>query len=174
MYIGHVGPALAAKRVRTGVGLLALLIATYTPDWVDTGMCLAGTFDSREMLSHSIPAIIVFAALGFAIYALATRDWRGALVVAGVIVSHMFLDWITGHKPTWPGGPVIGFGLYDHPIADFFAEGATIFAGVMIYRRTLPDRLRPWRDAAIMIGALLVLQLGIDVGHFLFETLPKC
>ena len=74
MYIGHVGPALAAKRVRTGVGLLALLIATYTPDWVDTGMCLAGTFDSREMLSHSIPAIIVFAALGFAIYALATRD----------------------------------------------------------------------------------------------------
>ena len=137
MYIGHVGPALAAKRVRSSVGLLALLIATYTPDWVDTGMCLAGTFDSREMLSHSIPAIIVFAALGFAIYALATRDWRGALVVAGVIVSHMFLDWITGYKPTWPGGPMIGLQLYDHPVADFVADAMRCSRGYVFSSTSL-------------------------------------
>ena len=174
MYIGHVGAALAARRVRASVGLLALLIATYAPDWTDGVMCVTGTFDPRGMLSHSIPAVLVLALLGFIAYGLVTRDWTGALVIGAVVISHMFLDWITGHKPTWPGGPVIGFGLYDHPIADFLAEGATIFAGVMIYRRTLPHRLRPWRDAAIMIGALLILQLGIDVGHFLFETLPKC
>ena len=174
MYIGHVGAALAAKRVRASVGLLPLLIATYAPDWVDTGMCVVGAYDPRSMLSHSVPAVLFLALGGFTWYALVTRDWAGALIIAAVIISHMFLDWITGYKPTWPGGPVIGFGLYDHPIADFLAEGATIFAGVMIYRRTLPHRLRPWRDAAIMIGALLILQLGIDVGHFLFETLPKC
>ena len=36
MYIGHVGAALAGKRVRRSIGLLVLLVATYTPDWADT------------------------------------------------------------------------------------------------------------------------------------------
>src|SRR5881409_2343782 len=99
MYIGHVGAALAAKRVRAGVGLLALLIATYAPDWVDTGMCIAGAFNTSEMFSHSIPAVLVLALLGFGIYGAVTRDWTGALVVAAVVLSHMFLDWITGYKP---------------------------------------------------------------------------
>lgn len=174
MYIGHVGAALAAKRVRASIGLLPLLIATYTPDWVDTGMCLAGTYDPRGMLSHSVPAVLAFALLGFTVYAAATRDWTGALVIAAVIVSHMFLDWITGYKPTWPGGPMIGLRLYEHPIADFIAEGATIFIGVLAYARTLPPRHRPWVDVSIMLGALLVLQLTIDVAHLLMKSLPKC
>jgi len=42
MYIGHVGAALAAKRVRRSIGLLVLLVATYPPDWVDAGLCVAG------------------------------------------------------------------------------------------------------------------------------------
>src|SRR5919205_489984 len=100
MYIGHVGAALAAKRVRMSVGLLVLLIATYTPDWIDTGLCLAGGFDPREMLSHSIPAILVFTIVGFVAYTGITRDRVGGLVVAAVIFSPMFLDWITGTKPT--------------------------------------------------------------------------
>ena len=65
MYIGHVGAALAAKRVRATIGLLPLLVATYVPDWVDTGMCLAGSYDPIGMLSHSIPAVLSLAVLGF-------------------------------------------------------------------------------------------------------------
>src|SRR5215208_7458790 len=108
MYIGHVGAALAAKRARASIGLLVLLVATYTPDWVDTGLCLAAAYDPQAMLSHSIPAVLLFALIGFIVYAATTRDWKGALLVAGVILSHMFLDWVTGYKPTWPGGPMIG------------------------------------------------------------------
>lgn len=174
MYIGHVGAALAAKRVRTSVGLLVLLVATYTPDWVDTGLCLAGGFDPREMLSHSIPAIMVFAVIGFVAYAGITRDRVGGMVVAAVIVSHMVFDWITGTKPTWPGGPMIGLELYSHPVADFIAEGVVIAIGAVVYARTLPPRRRPWLDLTIMLGALLALQLTIDVAHLLFESLPKC
>jgi hypothetical protein len=174
MYIGHVGAALAAKRVRASIGLLPLLVATYAPDWVDTGMCLAGRYDPIGMLSHSIPAVLSLAVLGFGYYALVTRDWNGAVIIAGVIVSHMFLDWITGYKPTWRGGPMVGLQLYDHPIADFAAEGLVILAGALLYRRTLPPRQRPWTDLSIMLGALLVLQLTIDVGHLLMKTLPKC
>jgi hypothetical protein len=174
MYIGHVGAALGAKRVRTSIGLLVLLIATYTPDWVDTGLCLAGAYNPEGMLSHSIPAIALFGALGFAAYATATRDWKGAIVVAAVIVSHMFLDWITGYKPTWPGGPMIGLRFYDHPIADFIAEATVIVIGAMLYARTLPPRKRPWIDVSVMLGSLLFLQLAVDVARMLMKTLPKC
>jgi hypothetical protein len=174
MYMGHVGAALGAKGVRRSIGLLVLLVATYTPDWADTGLCLAGAYNPEAMLSHSIPAIALFAVLGFAAYAAATRDWRSALVVATVILSHMFLDWITGYKPTWPGGPMIGLRFYDHPLADFIAEGAVIVIGTLVYARTLPPRKQPWIDVSVMLGALLLVQLGVDIARMVLKTLPKC
>ena len=174
MYIGHVGAALAAKRVRPSIGLLVLLVATYAPDWIDTGLCVGGAYNPEGMLSHSIPAIALFAALGFAVYATTTRDWSAALVVAAVILSHMFLDWITGYKPTWPGGPMIGLRFYDHPVADFIAEGVVIVIGALLYTQTLPPRKRPWIDASAMLGALLLLQLGVDIARMVMKTLPKC
>jgi membrane-bound metal-dependent hydrolase YbcI (DUF457 family) len=174
MYIGHVGAALAAKRVRRSIGLLVLLVATYAPDWVDTGLCFAGAYNPHGMLSHSIPAVALLALIAFASYGFATRDWRAAGIVAAVIVSHMLLDWITGDKPTWPGGPMIGLLLYERPIADFVAEGVVIAFGAVLYAKTLPPRRRPWIDLTSMLGALLLLQLAIDVGHMLLKTLPKC
>jgi membrane-bound metal-dependent hydrolase YbcI (DUF457 family) len=174
MYIGHVGVALAAKRLRLSVGLLVLLVATYAPDWIDSGLCIVGGYDPRQMLSHSFPAVLIFALAGFIAYTLITRDRVGGAIIAAVIVSHMMLDWITGTKPTWPGGPMIGLQLYSHPVADFFAEGIVIAIGAIAYARTLPARRRPWPDLMIMLGALLALQLTIDVAHMLFKSLPKC
>jgi len=174
MYIGHVGAALAAKRFRASIGLLALLVATYVPDWVDGGLCVAGVNNPEGMLSHSIPAVLLFALAGFSLYAAVSRDRTGALVIAGLIVSHMLLDWITGYKPTWPGGPMIGLRLYSHPVVDFVVEGLVIVAGALLYARTLPPRSRPWIDVAVMVGALLLLQLGIDVAHIVMKSFPKC
>jgi membrane-bound metal-dependent hydrolase YbcI (DUF457 family) len=174
MYVGHVGAALAAKRVHRSVGLLVLLIATYTPDWVDSALCLGGSYSASGMLSHSIPAVALFAVLGFVTYGVATRDWRGAMVIAAVVVSHMLFDWITGHKPSWPGGPTIGLGLYEQPVADFIVEGVVIVVGVALYARTLPSRRRAWIDVSVMLVALLGLQLGVGVARILLESLPKC
>ncbi len=174
MYIGHVGAALAGKRARQNIGLVVLLIATYVPDWVDTGLCLAGSFTPAEMLSHSIPAVLVFALAWFVVYGLRSEDWVGAGVLAGVILSHMFFDWITGEKPTWPGGTMIGLNLYAHPIADFIVEGTVIAIGGALYARTLPPRRRPWIDVSMMLGALLAMQLVIDVARMFLKSLPKC
>jgi hypothetical protein len=174
MYIGHVGVALAAKRIRVSVGLLTLLVATYTPDLVESGLCLAGDSRFRQVLSHSVPAVLLFAVLGFVAYTLITDDRAGGILIAALIVSHMVLDWITGIKPTWPGGPMIGFDLYSRPIADFFVEALVIIAGGLMYARTLPPRRRPWADLSIMLGAVLALQLAIDVAQLLFVSLPKC
>lgn len=173
MFIGHVGAALAGKRARRSIGLLVLLIATYIPDWADIGLCLVNVGNPLGMLTHSIPAVLLFMLVAFAAYAAATRDWTGALVIALVILSHMFLDWITGYKPTWPGGPMIGLELYDHPIADFVVEAIVIVAGAMLYGRTLPRR-RPWVDVSIMAGALLSLQLTVDIARLLLKSVAKC
>lgn len=174
MYVGHVGAALAAKRVRAGIALWVLLIATYTPDWVDTGLCIAGRYNPDGVLSHSIPAVMLFALVGFFVYAGFTRDRTGAFAVAAVIISHMILDWVTGYKPTWPGGSMIGLKLYERPVLDFFAEGVVIFLGALLYVRTLPPRKNGWTNFATMAGVLLVLQLSIDVAHFMIKSLPKC
>lgn len=174
MYIGHVGVALAAKRVRPGIGLLVLLVATYAPDWVDAGLCVAGAYNPDGVFSHSIPVVAVLALLGFTLYGIKGRDWTAAAVVAAVIISHMLLDWITGTKPTWPGGTMIGLNLYARPLVDLVVEGSLIVAGAVLYGRTLPPRERPWRDVVIMGSALLVLQLGIDIAHLLMKSLPKC
>jgi hypothetical protein len=174
MYIGHVGAALAAKGGRPSIGIFALLLATYTPDWIDTVLCLAGTYDPDSAISHTAPAMLLFAAVGLVLYGLKTRDWTSGLVVAGVILSHMVLDWVTGYKPIWPGGPVIGLGLYSRPVADFIVEGVVIVIGVVLYARTLPARQRPWIEASVMLGALLALQVAIDIAHAMMKSLPKC
>ena len=174
MYVGHVGAALAGKRARTSIGLLVLLIATYAPDWVDTGLCVFNSYDEAAMLSHSIPAVGVLAALAFLFYSIATRDVRGAVIVAVVVLSHYVLDLVTGYKPTWPGGPMIGLQLYWHPVADFVAECVVLFAGVRLYAPTLPVKTRTWKDAGTMLMVLVVLQLGIDIGHMVMKGLSKC
>ena len=174
MYVGHVGAALAAKRFRRSIGLALLVVATYAPDWVDAGLCVAGNSNPIEMLSHSIPAVAILALLALAGYGIVTRDWKGGAVLASVVVSHMLLDWITGKKPTWPGGPTIGLDLYSHPIADFVAEAIVIGIGGVLYARTLSPRKRPWVDVSLMLGALLLTQLAIDIAHLMLKTMPKC
>ena len=174
MYLGHVGVALGAKGLRRDTALLVLLVATYAPDWVDSGLCLAGAYDPRGMLSHSLPAVAVIGAIVLTTYRVKRLDMVSGLIVAGVVVSHMLLDWITGYKPTWPGGPMIGFRLYGHPIADLVLESAVIVIGVSLYRRSLPARARPWIDVATMIGVLVLMQAVITIARALTVSLPKC
>ncbi len=174
MYVGHVGAALGAKRMRLSMGLAVLIIGAYAPDLVDAGLCLAGKSNLLEMFSHSIPAVAFLALVAFAGYGIVTRDWSAAGLLAAVVVSHMLLDWITGYKPTWPGGPMIGLELYSHPAADFVAEAVVLAIGAVLYARTIPLRGRPWLDVSLMLGSLLLIQLAIDAAHLMFQTMPKC
>ena len=174
MYLGHVGIALGAKGVRRDIALLVLLVAAYAPDWVDAGLCVMGAYDPRGIFSHSFPAIAILGAVGVVVYHRYTLDLAGSLIVGGIVISHLVLDLITGYKPTWPGGPMIGLGLYRHPVADLAIESLVIAIGVALYQRTLPPRSRPWIDVATMLGALLAMQTAITALRALTVSLPKC
>lgn len=160
--------------MRRDLSLVLLLIATYAPDWIDGGLCVVGAYDPRGMLSHSFPAIALLLAIVVTTFRVRKRDVVGGLVVCGVVMSHMILDWITGYKPTWPGGPMIGFRLYGHPAWNLVLETAVILIGVFVYRRSLPPRARPWIDLAAMAGILVAMQVVITIARALTVSLPKC
>jgi hypothetical protein len=69
---------------------------------------------------------------------------------------------------------MIGLQLYEHPLADFVAEGAVIILGLMLYARTLESRRGRWVDLSMMLGVLLALQVVVDVARTMAGSLPKC
>lgn len=173
MYAGHVGFGLGAYSFRRTLPLWIVLVAAQIPDWLDAWYCVVNVSRGPNGLySHGfIPvgaAAIVFGLLTYAI----TRDVTGSLIVALVVVSHWVLDYLTGIKPTWPGGPVVGMYLYSRPFVDFILESATIIVGWLLYRRTLPASVRNhgWTYATLLMlcalqvlaGAAFALSLG---GH---------
>ncbi len=174
MYLGHVGIALGARGMRRELPLLVLLVAAYAPDWIDAGLCVGGAYDPRGMLSHSFPAIAILVGAVITTFRVSKRDMASALVVCAVVVSHMVLDWITGYKPTWPGGPMIGFRLYSQPALNLVLETVVILIGVFLYRRSLPPRARPWIDLVAMAGLLVGMQAIITIARTLTASLPKC
>ena len=173
MYAGHIGFGLGAYSFRKTLPLWLLLIAAQIPDWLDAGFCVADIDRGPYgMYTHGfIPVAVAALAVGALAYVL-TSDVIGALIVALVVVSHWGLDYFTGIKPTWPGGPMVGMNLYSRPVVDVMLESATILAGWLLYRRTLPESARNngWTYATlfslcalqVLAGAAFALSLG---GH---------
>ena len=95
MYGGHVGIALAGKGFRSTIPLWVLLLATQLPDWTDAAVRVAGASSApSEMLSHSLPAIAVLAAILAAVYYAIRRDAASSVLVAGIVVSHVLADYL--------------------------------------------------------------------------------
>src|SRR5690242_18990019 len=162
MYVGHLGFALGAKGVRRTVPLWLLVLAAQACDWSDVALLAIAphlTEHTYEMLSHSIPAVLVMAVAFALAYVIVRRDAVGAVVLGGVVISHILADYLTGYKPTWPGGPMIGLHLYDHPRWDVALETVVIVIGWVIYLRSLPRERARLRTAWVMLGALVVLQV---------------
>ena len=168
MYIGHIGVGLVARGVAARTGAQAampplwlLLWATFGPDWWETLLILCRVSDSA-MWSHSIPAVVMGSGIAYGVGVRACRSRTAGAWAAGLYMSHIFMDYITGKKPTWPGGPRIGMGVYDYPVLDFALESIVITAGILLYRQSLvaPARHRPvlWG----LFALLIVLQAMVD------------
>jgi membrane-bound metal-dependent hydrolase YbcI (DUF457 family) len=164
VYAGHVGFGLGAYSFRKTLPLWLLLIAAQVPDWLDAGFCIADVGRGPAGLyTHGfIPVATAAVAISLFTYAF-TRDATGALIVALVVASHWGLDYLTGIKPTWPGGPVVGMNLYSRPFVDAAIESATILAGWLLYRRALPESARNsgWTYATLFALCALQILAGV-------------
>ncbi|HZN02351.1 MAG TPA: hypothetical protein VFD06_02075 [Candidatus Polarisedimenticolia bacterium] len=171
MFVGHLAVALAAKKRTPRVSLGVLMAATAFIDLIWPPLLLLGleraridpgntaftplAFDSYPW-SHSLAMVLVWGALVGLAAGRYYKDRASGVVVGGVVVSHWFLDAIS-HRPDmplWPGGPVVGLGLWNSIPLTLVVEGAMWAAGLAIYlRATRPAD----RAGQVIFWSLVVL-----------------
>lgn len=110
-----------------------LVIAAYAPDIIEVGLDAIG--NHNKMLSHSLPSVFIGATLLAAMYFAIRRDRRDSLAIWLTYLSHWPADFITGHKPTWPGGPTVGLDFYDHQPWESLLEIVVLGICWLIYSR---------------------------------------
>lgn len=171
MYTGHVGLALGAQSFRRSLPLWLVLIAAQAPDWLDAGMCIVGSGRGPHgLFTHGLIPVAA-TAVGFGVVALTlTRDPRGAGIVTAVVLSHYALDYITGLKPTWAGGPVVGLDIYARPFLDVLLESATVIVGWLLYRRSFPREVRNSGPVNAIAILLLIVQIAAGAALALNTT----
>jgi len=159
MFLGHFGLALAIKRVAPQPSLGTTVLAA---QWAD-GLWPVFTLRGIERLeivpgitavspldfvsypySHSLVADAGWAALFALAYGVLRRDWRGALWLAALVLSHWVLD-VIAHRPdmpTWLGGPMLGLGLWNSVPGTLLVEFALYGSGAWIYASATRPRDR--------------------------------
>src|SRR5215813_2108518 len=117
--------------------------------------------------THSLLAVVGWSALFSVTYYAFRRDLSGARWLAALVVSHWVLD-LVAHRPDlplWPGGPRVGFGLWNAVPATLVVEFALFLMGVWIYASVTRARDRWgtvlfWSFVLVLAGIYLSAVLG--------------
>lgn len=175
MYGGHLALGIAAKRWVPIAPLWLLIVASQLPDWIDVSVCtLRPGTPSPAMLSHSLPAIAAISAVTALLGRLFFGSWYVGKILALLVFSHVLGDYITGLKPTWPGGPAIGLRLYSNPLLDFIFESVVIVWGWWMYRSTFRPVNRDRFAVRGMLAGLVALQAIANIAFVVVPRVTKC
>ena len=176
MFVGHYAAAIAAKAAEPKAPLWTLVAGCQLVDiawsiFIATGVehaesdpSLPGSVFvlSHMPWTHSLPAAIVWSVAAALLAATLLRlSTRAAVLVGAVVFSHWILDLIV-HRPDlelFPGGPKLGFGLWNFPVPEQAVEiGLIAVAGVFwsASRKSLGQTTWP---AAAFIAFLVVMQI---------------
>ena len=161
MITGHLGIAAAARSCRPALPLLWLVPVSVAPDLLDVGYALSGICSPYGLYSHTVHAAVLTGAVLGGVAFLASGSRAAGLLTAIIVLAHLPLDLVTGHKIFWPGGPLIGLHLYRRPLLDFVAEVPILVAGWWLLRRT--GYGPRWAASAAMVGALVLGQATFDL-----------
>jgi membrane-bound metal-dependent hydrolase YbcI (DUF457 family) len=153
VFIGHHAIAFASKKYAPRTSLGSLFVATTFLDLL-WPICLIfgieqvavrrdspSPFLNLDFISypwtHSALMALVWSVLFALVYWLITRYKPGTLIVGIGVFSHWVLDWVTHlpDLPLWPGGPKVGLGLWNWPIATIVIESAMLLLSVVVYLR---------------------------------------
>jgi hypothetical protein len=152
MVAGHAALGLLIKARRPRPATVLLIAAAFGPDLLEWAFAAMGQHN-RE-LSHSIIAVGVGALVAALGYATIGKGSAGdATAVAVAWLSHWPADFLTGIKPTWPGGPDVGLNLYSSPAFDLVMESGLVIIAWLLYRRTLnPKQI----GRSVLVPVLLI------------------
>ncbi|OFW06295.1 MAG: hypothetical protein A3I61_07495 [Acidobacteria bacterium RIFCSPLOWO2_02_FULL_68_18] len=152
MFVGHLAVALAARRASPPTPLAALVAATFALDLLWPVLLLAGVERVRIApgttaftpldfehypWSHSLSMAVIWGVVAGRLAVIPLKHAGSGLAIGLVVVSHWLLD-VLAHRPDlplWPGGPRMGFGLWQSIPGTLLVEGALFAAAVVIYAR---------------------------------------
>lgn len=182
MFLGHFALALGAKRWTPGVSLGVLVLAAQWVDllWpllllagvervvVDPGITVVAPLDFVHYpWTHSLLMGLVWGVLAGGLYYAWRRRPREAAVVGALVPSHWVLDLVV-HRPdlpVWPGGPVVGLGLWNSLAGTLAVEFGLLAGGAWLYWRATDAADRVGRLGAYgFVGLLVVGYLGTTFG----------
>jgi hypothetical protein len=178
MFLGHFAAGLALKRVAPQVSLGTLFLGTQFIDLLWPTLLLTGTEHvviDPEMsgpplrftdypVSHSLLAVVGWAALVGAAHFTLRRSGRAAAVIAIAVLSHWFLDLVVHHPdlPLAPGTDIrLGFGLWQFTSIALVLELGLFALGAWMYLRiTAPVNRIGSIGLWCLFGFLLLIHLG--------------
>ena len=182
MFLGHFGLALGAKRWGGAVSLGVLIFAAQWADLLWPVLVLAGV--ERVAIepgitavtplqfvfypwSHSLLAGLVWGVVIGAVYYAWQRRVSDAILVGALVPSHWLLDLVV-HRPDlplWPGGPEVGFGLWNSLAGTLLVEFGLFVAGGWLFLASTEsrDRVGTW-GAYGLVGLLAIFYLGSTFG----------
>ena len=153
MFVGHLAIGLTAKRIEPKVSLGTWVLAALLADLLAFPLLILGiehfaeepgTLSNRIVgrdivYSHSLLMVAIYSALFAMVYFLRRRYWRGAWLLACVVLTHWFLD-VVSHRPDMPLAPgvsvVFGLGLWNSLSATLLLEGGFWLLSVILYVRS--------------------------------------
>lgn len=161
MITGHLGVAAAARGQWPVVSFLWLLPVSIAPDLLEVAYALSGICSPYGLYSHTVPAAALTGAVLGGVAFLATGSRAAGVLTAGVVLAHLPLDFVTGQKLFWPGGPLMGLHLYERPLLDFLVEVPVVLGGWWLLRRN--GRGPRWATMGAAALGLVILQGTFDV-----------
>ena len=171
MFIGHLALGLAAKRVDPRVSLALLFAAAQFADLLWPVLVALGVeqvridpgntaFTPLDFVSYPYSHSLVFLVIWGMVFGVACR-WLVSshrlivALVAGLVVSHWVLDFVThrADMPLYPGGPRFGLGLWNSIPATLAVEFVLYAAGLWTYLRTTAarDAIGRWAFGALAV-----------------------
>jgi hypothetical protein len=119
-------------------------------------------------ISHSLLVVVGWSLLFGVVYYFITKNQKGALLLAALVLSHWVLDLIVHipDLPLYPGAsPKVGFGLWNSAVLTILVEGLIFIAGIIIYINAKKSKGEPvsWKFWSL-IGFLLIIHIMNFVG----------
>ncbi len=176
MFVGHFAVSLAAKKAAPKVSLGTTFMAAQLLDLIWPVLVLADVervrvdhaataftplaFESYPW-SHSLGMSVIWSLLAFLFLKALKRSHLEAGVVAGLVLSHWLLDYLT-HRPDmplWFGESKMGLGLWNSVPATLAVELALFGAGIWLYLGATRRQTRRWGFWGL-IGFLLLVYFA--------------